>query len=137
MKSLREIIEGTKEFLRSFRTESIKSGRLEDLDYLKNLLKQLKVSEKSGYVSDEVVGDYSGRSPMERYLFNGQVEEQIQRLLNYSSNQSFADNRGRPYIKHVYFEHTKRRGKDSVSISFTWQEMGRMGVYSHYRLYLG
>ena len=139
MKSLKEIIAEYREFLeflRSFRTESIKSGRIEDFDYLKEILKHLGVTKQSGFVSEEVVGDYAGRRPIDREIVDDQIGEQIQRLLNYSPNQSFADNRGRPYVDYIYFEHTKRRGKDFLEVSFTWQSMGKMDVYSHYRLYL-
>jgi hypothetical protein len=132
MKQLKTLIEES--FFTKYRTKTIKEGGVHDLEYLKDLLKRLKVTKKSGSFAEEDTNNYSGKRAIGMPLYNGEIEANLSKITGYNPNQKDED---RLYqLKELSFSLTRHKGKEALNLSFSWQNKGEYEVYNQCQIYL-
>jgi hypothetical protein len=128
MASLKTIIDS---FLLTYRSKTVKEGGVSDLDYLKDLLPRLNITKKSGSSAET---DFYAREAIQMPLFNGEIENNLSKVILYDPKQSDAD---RSYhLMDLSFSHTRRKGIDSFNISFSWLESSETDAYNQCKINL-
>ena len=141
MPVLDQIIERSKRFLSGLRTETVAEGRMhgQGLDYLKDLLGRLDITEKSGQfttVINNARNDCS-REPFPKMpLSDHEIDDQIRFLLDYDRDKAI-ENNGERVVCSSGFSHKRKSGIDNVDFYFwTGQIIGTEHLSRYYKISL-